>query len=1096
MALQVYKYSNYLEPAEREEFRALCKLLSNKKEDYILIANPIIEGRELDALLIKRDSIMVLEFKNYGGQLSATEFGDWHIINEDGEDIVVKGGFGGKNPYNQVKCNRWSVIDKFLKLNIPTVNAYHVAGIVVFNKKITKQQWDFSAKAQSWFHIADMTNVIEKIEDITSSKISFTDAQWKELPESLNVADYLWTDYDATTGIVENTTDATEEREQHTISITDEQEIERIIRATGFTIAHKTTEAKRDAVNVSYEDLHLSERSLDFLRNRELRTLWKHQYLAIKQAKEGHNVCVTTSTSSGKTEIFQIAAIEILEKKPTAKILAIYPMKALNRQQVERWEKTGFNVGKIDGDTEWNNRADILRNSRIIVMTPDVMHTFLLGKLNNDNIGNTICDFIKNTELVIIDELHLFKGVFGTNSAYLFRRFNHIRSLLRNSKNSFAQYITASATLPNAREHSFNITGASNFVEIGINDDASPVSEKTFYYVERSPEIDKDGKNGLITDLVYNLTEVKNAKSITFVEGRQRAGDLANKTDKQISNNEESSGIYPYRAGYERETTDIIAKKLLEGNFKGIISTSALEIGIDIDGLNVAIIADMPYDKNSYMQRIGRVGRYGCEKSYVIIVRNDNSFASQLLFDKFEFDMDKVLPNYEPALYLEDENVQNIHALCHVGDNDECEYEQWKKGISKQSKFDGTAFFPQSFIALCNNVLNGQTSQNYNFMSEQADGQPHITYTLRYFGKQYPIEASTPKEKDIIPQETITREQISTEGYRGAIRNTMLGNTFIRERVVSFQHNTIYCKKEYNNYISTTPKKRKFVIPNFNKDHRLKTIYYGDDAKIFNLKVYENCTISGYHQQENGIKKYIRYTQRNNNGEQIATPMRVPTLYTTGTVIFHPSLNEAGVQITKIAKILYETFLRRNAFDRNDINFAGGRLFFGNSVLNSGDKFIAIYDVNDSFNMTKRIVDDTLLKDLFKYLYEYKEIIAHSVCSSINGASLEAISELCQCILKNDVNDCDEDLGSERIFADGAQALYREKDVKDEEEEDDQEEENQEKGTWQPCTIVGRGNNIPNTYNILLNGQIKYGVSIDELKATENTNYIQRDYDY
>lgn len=174
-------------------------------------------------------------------------------------------------------------------------------------------------------------------------------------------------------------------------------------------------------------------------------------------------------------------------------------MKALNRQQLERWEKTGFKVGKIDGDiTDSEVRKAVLQNSQIVVVTPDVMHAFLLGRLNDNIVGNVIQDFIKNISLIIIDELHLFKGVFGTNSAYLFRRFNNIRRLLRKDKD-FAQYITASATLPNAVEHSFNITGVTGFEEIGIQQDASPMAEKIFYFIEQ------DDVNADVVNLMYDF---------------------------------------------------------------------------------------------------------------------------------------------------------------------------------------------------------------------------------------------------------------------------------------------------------------------------------------------------------------------------------------------------------------------------------------------------------------------------------------------------------------------------------------------------------------------------------------------------------------
>ena len=1076
MALQVYRYANYLTTDEREQFRSLCKLLTKSKDDYILVANPIIGGRELDALLIKRDAIIVLEFKNYTGSLTASEFGDWHIVNDEGIDVVVKGGFGNKNPFVQVTHNKWSVVNKFKdELNSPLVNAYHVSGIVVFKGNITENKFDFSPKVRTWFRIADMTNVIETIENIASPKIDFNDALWNELPKFLNVEDYLWTDYEQTTSEisvnnnneVETCQDEKVLAEESSLSVRNEKDIKSIIVANGFKICKEKREDKRDAKFVSYSDLNLSKQSIDFLKKKDINTLWEHQYWAIKKAKEGKNLCITTSTSSGKTEIFQIVAIEKLKESPDSKILAIYPMKALNRQQLERWEKTGFKVGKIDGDvTDSETRKTVLQNSQIVVATPDVIHAFLLGRLNDNTVGKVIQDFIKSVSLVVIDELHLFKGVFGTNSAYLFRRFNNIRRLLKRKSKDFAQYITASATLPNAIEHSFNITGVTGFEEISIQQDASPMAEKVFYFVEQ------DDTDADVVNLMYDFSTVDDAKSITFVEGRQRAGELAHQLEQMVSDNETDSGIYPYRAGYETESVNIITEKLNKGDFKGIISTSALEIGIDIDGLNIAIIADMPYDKNSYMQRIGRVGRFGCEKSYVIVVKT-NSFASQLLFDeqKYNYDIDKVLPNYEPALYLEDKTVQNIHALCHVGDTDYCEYAKWRKEFNQAQQFDDGGCFPSSFAKLCQDILTGQESKDYQAKENNLVGAPQIAYPLRFISDIYKI-LPVKGEKNFIPRESITREQVVSEGYEGAIRNTLYKGEYIRERVIyiNFPKREVFVAREWNNYISTKPQKSRFIIPNFNKDFRYRTIYFGE-AKIYNLSTKEYYYIYGYKEMCNGKSTYHRYKSSNGNERKLI----VPPFQTTGVVFFHPSLNAKGVNRQDIATILFEVFLRLRAFERNDINYRGGRLFNSNDVLKRDDYFVAIYDANE-FNITSRVLDAGLLKQLFKYIFDNIDTVTTSICPNINPVTVDALNDLCQSVLNNEADLAYKDLGKERKFKKKTEVIYRTP------SEDDPEVFNEYK-----CFLVARDED--GTYTILLNGNLEYDIPADSIEPSENTEY-------
>lgn len=1075
MALQVYRYANYLTTDEREQFRSLCKLLTKSKDDYILVANPIIGGRELDALLIKRDAIIVLEFKNYTGSLTASEFGDWHIINDEGIYVVVKGGFGNKNPFVQVTHNKWSVVNKFKdELNSPLVNAYHVSGIVVFKGNITENKFDFSPKVRTWFRIADMTNVIETIENIASPKIDFNDALWNELPKFLNVEDYLWTDYEQTTSevLAHNDNEANlfqneKKSKESSLSVKSEKDIKSIITANGFKICKEKRENKRDAKSVSYSDLNLSKQSIAFLKGKGINTLWEHQYLAIKKAKEGKNLCITTSTSSGKTEIFQIVAIEKLKESPDSKILAIYPMKALNRQQLERWEKTGFKVGKIDGDvTDSETRKTVLQNSQIVVATPDVIHAFLLGRLNDNTVGEAIQDFIKNVSLVVIDELHLFKGVFGTNSAYLFRRFNNIRRLLKRKSKDFAQYITASATLPNAIEHSFNITGVTGFEEISIQQDASPMAEKVFYFVEQ------DDTDADVVNMVYDFSTVDDAKSITFVEGRQRAGEMAHRIGQMVSENAADSGIYPYRSGYETESVNVITEKLNKGNFKGVISTSALEIGIDIDGLNIAIIADMPYDKNSYMQRVGRVGRYGCEKSYVIVVKT-SSFASQLLFDeqKYNYDIDKVLPNYEPALYLEDKTVQNIHALCHVGNTDYCEYAKWRKEFNQAQQFDDGGCFPSSFAKLCQDILTGQESKDYQEKENNLVGAPQIAYPLRFISDIYKI-LPVKGEKNFIPRESITREQVVTEGYEGAVRNTLYKGEHIRERVryINFPKKEINVAREWNDYLSTSPQISRYIIPNFNKDFRYRTIYFGD-AKIYNLSVKEYYNIYGYWENYNKKREYFRY--KSSNGD--AKILKIPPFPTTGVVFFHPSLNAQGVNRQDIATILFEVFLRLRAFERNDINYRGGRLFNSNDILKRDDCFIAIYDAND-LNLTSRALDEHLLKQIFEYIADNMEVITASVCPNITSETVDALNDLCQSVLNNEADLAYKDLGKERKFKKKTEVIYRMS------SKEDPEVFNEYK-----CIFVARDED--GTYTILLNGDLIFDIPADSIEPSENTEY-------
>jgi DEAD/DEAH box helicase domain-containing protein len=903
------------------------------------------------------------------------------------------------------------------------------------------------------------------------------------------------------------------------------------ILSNHFLIDKHRIEPRREEIVLGNDDLGLSQNSLDLLNRRGI-NLWSHQHEAIKQAKAGKNICVTTSTSSGKSEIFQISVLEALAQNPNGRVLAVYPMKALSRQQVDRWEKAvngNYSVGKIDGDDQdYGSRAEILRTKNIVVMTPDVIHAYLLSNINNNRFGDIVRNFIQNISVIVIDELHLYKGVFGTNAAYVFRRLNNVRRLLRHD-HTFPQYITASATLTNAVGHSSSVCGVGNFVEISNAQDGSPMAEKHYFFIERDNENAPKSTKGLVADLIRELSHIDNTKSITFVEGRQQTGELANQTELQENNNgqtaetDNESGeeaiqnaeipdIYPFRAGYESEAIDVITEKLNQGNFKGVYSTSALEIGIDIDGLNIAVIADMPYDLNSYQQRIGRVGRYGCEQSFVIIVKDDRSFASKLLFEVYDYDITRVLPQTEPTLYLEDENVQNIHAMCHIGDHTACEYSRWKiDGIREQ--FDDGGCFPTSFVKRCNDIFAQQYDSRYErIIGECRDGIPQHIYSLRYFGEQFKIVAARANNNgEYIPVENINRNMIATEAYIGAVRDTMrhtaTGVEKFRERITlvnNYEHQ-ICARRELNTHVKTKSKRRKYVIPNFKSEFLYSAKQCGETV-IYNLRITESQYVYGYYEQYGRNRVYYYYVggfdvrrqetskesrkknknrkkekeKENNkdNTQEIRKIYHLPNLITTGTIFYHPFFNTRGVKTSDIAEIIYQLLVKRNVVDRNDLNYSAGVIFNGNDLFEVNDKFVAIYDINE-LNISRRLTDANLLTELFGYLRENLDIIVRSICPNINDLTRQAIRLLCDSILDNNISDEDDvNFGNNRIIQSFSPIIY----LKDNPDDPDNFDE--------VPGIFGGYTNEGTTCTISVNGVNINGVTIDRIKPTDGTMYI------
>lgn len=860
--------------------------------------------------------------------------------------------------------------------------------------------------------------------------------------------------------------------------INDVKAVTNVITKSGFAIRHSYARECKNPILQDFDDLNLSQKSIDFWKKRGYVQMWSHQKRAIELAMGGANICISTSTSSGKTEIFQTIAIETLTRRQGSKVLAVYSAKALNRQQEERWRSTDFHIGKIDGDDrDTDRRIETLRNSDIVVMTPDVIHAFLMRNVNNNRYGEAIRQFISNVDLIIIDEIHLYRGVFGSNSAYLFRRFNNLRRIYRNDL-TFPQYVTASATLPNPAEHSSIITGAGEFKNIGIELDGSPTAETTFVYVEKRDHEDLR-LSGAIANLVANLTTIDGAKSITFTNGRQQAGSYAMDSCENLASlNLEDRKIYPFRAGGERNAREQILTAMENEDFNGIISTSALEIGIDVSGLNICILANIPYDLNSYYQRIGRVGRGGVDnKSYVIIV-NDESIAARILFEDKEFDITKVLPDLEPALHLDNKNVIYLHAAMHVdarGGNSELTEAQIRNLLPSLNQY-----FNESFCDLFRKIQTGQEPDDYRHLVESLP--QHYNISLRNMGDNYRILEGD-EEKD-----EVTRRQLYNEAYVGAVRNAFGINTNgnvngYYQRVCRIDRALRHIQVEKcNSGTVTRPCRRTYLYPILTNSSIEKIFNYGN-TYILNTVLMEVPTIYGYTYEVYGRSNYIRYDR----------PFKDPH-YTTGILFFNQALNAQNVEKDQIANIFYHAFVMRKRFERTDIEKGCGKLSYSFPIRNLNvsvqDNYIAIYDAN-KLNITSELMNKEVIAQTFSFL---RSNITHFVETlfqgSINQETRTAILQICDDICDKPLNEpsLDDAPDTITVFAISSKAML--------------EIVNEETGepNFLECMVVGVGKvaNLENVvdYNVICldSNELHKNVEMTHLGRTEDSIFAEYDW--
>ena len=959
MSLYTYLSSDFDYPHERELFTDLrSNLEKNFKDDKnaILIGNININGKELDGLFIKNNAIIVLEFKNYNGKLRCYENGSWFI-----DDQMVLGGSTDKNPYQQVRSNRYVLINRFSNdLSDYQINFGHISTLIIFKGNIEIVENKLPNNIEPWFYISDNDEYINKLAYVIgSNEININDEQLLEIPkilnldgcefnEQLNVTPQKPIDYANTQDI--------------SISNHINNDIVNILNDLNFNIVYnKLIPSKRESFS-NIEELNLSETTKNYL-SLVNSNIYKHQYYGIKLFKEKNNICINTSTGSGKSLIFYANALEILSKDPTSKILAIYPQKALGYQQEQKWKeavnKAGLNeiiINRIDGSINFNNRPQLLEESNIIIMTPDVIHAWLLNYLEDNKSA------INLLKMIVVDEVHNYKGVFGTNSAFLFRRLNHS---IKTLSDNLPQYITASATIADPELFHKKLFGL-DFEIIDNSFDSSPKNEVDIILVE--PNNFKNLYNDMI-ELVQNIYQRTDLKFIEFVDSRKMTEQLALAVNREIRNDnynldnqidtklENLQGVYPYRAGYLSRDSEDIFNALQNNNLRGVVSTSSLEIGIDIGDLNLGILWGIPASSTSLYQRIGRFGR---NQNGTVVIVNDGSFSSSHVFNKPNRILN--LPIIENSFYLDNDIIQYIHAYCFTSQTLNGEYDQIQPNDANNNanEMDLKSDFPESFKRKCINIRTAQeTSNPYNrmvsgYLSEHE--APHYTFPLSDVEKQSKlIDITNRNHRNYIGE--ISYDQIIREAYPGAIYYHQTIPYRVTKIVDNYRERNVYLHKA-RNYTTKPMKLPSYILPDFTETYNNRQ--YGDLIIIeSNLTIVDR--IKGYLEQRGNTKTEHDYPNDYYHRETFQH-----RYITTGVILHHPSLDDFN-NLDVLAKLLLESFLINIPFDRQDVNSGSNRFLIGNNVVNTDNKFISIYDETyGSLRLTNKLTNISVLKKVLK----------------------------------------------------------------------------------------------------------------------------------
>jgi len=352
--------------------------------------------------------------------------------------------------------------------------------------------------------------------------------------------------------------------------------------------------------------------------------LYSHQVDAIEGIRDGRNVVVVTGTASGKTLCYNVPVIENLLDDPNAKALYLFPTKALAQDQLKALTRLAsldgtltdlVRTGTYDGDTTRHTRRKLRDEGNVILSNPDMLHAGILpyhAKWNR---------FFKDLKYVVVDEIHTYRGIFGSNVANVLRRLRRVCEHYGSSP----QFVCSSATIANPKELAERLIGLP--VDI-VEKDGSPRGKK--YFVLWNPpyvDLTKMERRSSNVEGHWLMAELIAEGFQTIAFGRARVVAeliyLYTKDTLERRKPEYASKIKAYRGGYLPQERREIERQLFSGELMGVASTNALELGIDVGSLDAAVIVGFPGTIASSWQQAGRAGRASDESLAVLVAYND-----------------------------------------------------------------------------------------------------------------------------------------------------------------------------------------------------------------------------------------------------------------------------------------------------------------------------------------------------------------------------------------------------------------------------------------------------------------------------------------
>jgi DEAD/DEAH box helicase domain-containing protein len=393
----------------------------------------------------------------------------------------------------------------------------------------------------------------------------------------------------------------------------------------------------------------------DGLRAAGITELYAHQAEAWDAAAQGPLV-VTTGTASGKSLCFNLTTLDVLCSDAKARALYLYPTKALAQDQARAI--ASFRLGRhvrpsiYDGDTRREDRTAIRKRSNLILTNPDMLH---MGILPNHAAWG---DFFANLAVVVVDEAHVYRGVFGSHVGNVLRRLRRIAQ----AYGTDPRFLLASATIANPVELAEGLTGLENFAH--VERDGSPGAARQIA-MWNPPVTDEalQTRRSALGEAAEMVTElvVKGARTICFVKSRKGVELVAKLIADQLADAHPAlrDRVAPYRAGYTPQQRRELEARLVSGDLLAVVTTDALELGIDIGALDAAVVVTFPGTVASLKQMWGRAGRRG--RGLAVYVAGEDALDQFFCRHPDEF-LDR--PVESAIVNYENEQIHDPHLLC------------------------------------------------------------------------------------------------------------------------------------------------------------------------------------------------------------------------------------------------------------------------------------------------------------------------------------------------------------------------------------------------------------------------------------------------